>query len=156
MINKVQITYLVVFIKYKEYVPGRMAQREAMRESCNVHRIHVGPFQVHKTATGAEAQWTADLSKEEVDQHLADTLSDPERELESIAAVKFIPSPTVNIREPTWKEVQEVVTAAGDSSAPRHSGFPYKVYKHCPELLKLLWKILHVLWRRGPVAVQWR
>ena len=33
---------------------------------------------------------------------------------------------------------------------------PYLLYKHCPELLRQLWKILKVIRRRGRVADQWR
>lgn len=33
---------------------------------------------------------------------------------------------------------------------------PYKVYKNCPLLLKRLWKIPKVIWRRGKVAQQWQ
>ncbi|RXN38269.1 reverse transcriptase [Labeo rohita] len=58
--------------------------------------------------------------------------------------------------EPTLKEVEEAVRAARSSSAPGPSGVPYKVYKQCPQLLRRLWKILKVIWRRGKVAAQWR
>lgn len=54
------------------------------------------------------------------------------------------------------KEVQEVVRKARSSSAPGPSGIPYKVYKNCPLLLRRLWKIIRVIWRRGKVAQQWR
>ncbi|KAJ8333464.1 hypothetical protein SKAU_G00414720 [Synaphobranchus kaupii] len=99
-------------------------------------------------------------SKEEVDHFLNNTLSNPDREQElgPLRALLEIPSPTVefNTRESTLKEVQEVVTAARASSAPGPSGVPYKVYKRCPELLRILWKILRVIWCRGTVADQWR
>lgn len=37
-------------------------------------------------------------------------------------------------------------------SATGPSGVPYKVYKCCPKLLRISWKILCVIWRRGTVA----
>ncbi|KAL1266763.1 hypothetical protein QQF64_002438 [Cirrhinus molitorella] len=46
--------------------------------------------------------------------------------------------------------------AARSRSAPGPSRVPYKVYKRCPVLLRILWKILRVIWRRGAVADQWR
>lgn len=58
--------------------------------------------------------------------------------------------------EPTLKEVEEAVRAARSSSAPGPSGVPYKVYKLCPQLLRRLWKILKLIWRRGKVVAQWR
>ena len=53
------------------------------------------------------------------------------------------------------KEVQEVVRKSRSRSAPGPSGVLYKVYKYYPRLLKHLWKILRVAWRRGKVAQQW-
>lgn len=68
------------------------------------------------------------------------------------------PDPTYecNIKEPTLKEVQEVLIAARTSSAPGPSRVPYKVYKRFPRLLHQLWRILRVIWRKGKVAQQWR
>lgn len=68
----------------------------------------------------------------------------------------LFPEWTSNTREPTWKVVQEVNTAARASTAPRPIGVPYKIYKHCPELLRIIWKILQVIWCRRTVADQWR
>lgn len=66
------------------------------------------------------------------------------------------PTKEFDSREPLLKEVQEVVRKARSSSAPGPSGIPYKVYKNCPLLLRRLWKIIRVIWRRGKVAQQWR
>lgn len=103
------------------------------------------PFEFTKQLLGQKQSGRLTYSKKEVDQYLDNTLSDPEREQELglLGSLLDVPSPTVdfNIREPTLREVQEV-SAARASSAPGPSGVPYKVYKRCPELLKILWKIL--------------
>ncbi|XP_061571176.1 uncharacterized protein LOC133424524 [Cololabis saira] len=118
------------------------------------------PFGFIKQLLGQKRSGRLVCSKEEVDNFLDNNLSDPDREQElgPLSALLDIPSPTVNFitSEPTWKEVQEVVTAARARSAPGPSGVPYKVYKRCPELLRILWKILRVIWRRGTVSDQWR
>lgn len=41
------------------------------------------------------------------------------------------------------------------SSAPGCSGTSYKVYKHCPQLLHQLCKIIRVIWRQFRAAWQW-
>lgn len=48
-----------------------------------------------------------------------------------------LPAPTLdfNGKEPSRKEVQEVVKKAQVSSAPGPSGVPYMVYKNCPRFL---------------------
>ncbi|KAJ8356215.1 hypothetical protein SKAU_G00190090 [Synaphobranchus kaupii] len=99
-------------------------------------------------------------SKEEIDLHIQTTYSDPERQQElGHCNILIEPPPPVkefDSREPLLKEVQDVVKRARSSSAPGPSEVPYKVYKNCPLLLKRLWKILKVIWRRGKVAQQWR
>lgn len=52
-------------------------------------------------------------------------------------------------------EIREVVKARSPS-APVPSGVPYSVYKRCPRLLQLFWKMLNVIWRRGRDADQRR
>jgi len=56
-------------------------------------------------------------------------------------------------KEPSWKEVHEVVKKARLSLRP--SGVLYKVYKNCPRVLHKLWRILKVIWRRVKVSHQW-
>ena len=49
-----------------------------------------------------------------------------------------------------------MVKAARTSAAPGPNGVPYTVYKRCPGILNLLWKVLRTIWRRGRVTDQWR
>ncbi|KAG7525299.1 hypothetical protein JOB18_025050 [Solea senegalensis] len=95
-----------------------------------------------------------------MDRHLSDTFRDASRDQDLGHCRSLInpPEPTLNFdeKEPSWKEVQEVVRKARASSAPEPSGVPYKVYKNCPRLLHRLWRIMTVIWRRGMVADQWR
>ena len=98
-------------------------------------------------------------SKEELELHLQNTYRDPNRELElgqcDILLDPPPPTQDFDAREPLLNEVQEVVRRSKSRSAPGLSGVLYKVYKYYPRLLKHLWKILRVVWRRGKVAQQW-
>ena len=97
---------------------------------------------------------------EEINAHLSNTFSDPSRDVELVNINSLIspepPSVEFNDKPPTWKEIQEVVKAARTSAAPGLNGVPYTVYKQCPGILKLLWKVLRTIWRRGRVAEEWR
>ena len=97
---------------------------------------------------------------EERNAHLSNTFSDPSREVELGNIYSLIrpepPSFEFNDKPPTWKEIQEVVKAARTTAAPGPNGVPYTVYKRCPGILKLLWKVLRTIWRRGRVVDQWR
>lgn len=118
------------------------------------------PFGFTKQLLGQKCDGKLLCSKEEIDQHLRSIYSDPHREEElgqcSILVNPPPPTKEFDSREPLLKEVQEVVRKARSSSAPGPSGIPYKVYKNCPLLLRRLWKIIRVIWRRGKVAQQWR
>ena len=62
----------------------------------------------------------------------------------------------MNMKESTWKEINEVVKKARSCSAPCPSGIPYKVYKKCPKLLRRLWSLLRTVWRKGTVPSCWQ
>lgn len=118
------------------------------------------PFGFTKQLLGQKRDGSLVCSKEEMDLHLQNTYSDPNRQEELGRCDILIdpPPPTKDFdnKEPLLREVEEVVRRARSSSAPGPSGVPYKVYKYCPLLLRRLWKILRVIWRRGKVAKQWR
>lgn len=83
-------------------------------------------------------------------------MRDPELKQQRALLEQTAPKVEFNMREPSLKEIQEVVKAARAGSAPGPSGISYKVYKCCSELLQLLWKLLKPIWRRGVIAKQWR
>ncbi|XP_067284127.1 uncharacterized protein [Pseudorasbora parva] len=118
------------------------------------------PFGFTKQLLGKKRSGRLTCSKVEIDRHLRDTFCDRSREQDLGHCQHLIdpPAPTLDFdrKEPSWKEIQEVIKTARASSAPGPSGVPYKVYKNCPKLLHRLWKILKVIWRRGKVAQQWR
>lgn len=103
------------------------------------------PFGFTKQLLGQNRDGDLDCSKEEIDLHLRYTYSDPSRQ-EDLGKCDILVDPPppmkdFDTREPCLKEVQEVVKKTRASSAPGPSGFPYKVYKNCPLLLKRLWII---------------
>ncbi|KAL7876168.1 hypothetical protein AOLI_G00111310 [Acnodon oligacanthus] len=118
------------------------------------------PFGFTKQLLGKKRNGQLTCSKAEIDHHLRDTFCDRSREQDLGHCQHLIdpPAPTLDFdgKEPSWKEIQEVIKKARSNSAPGPSGVPYRVYKNCPKLLHRLWKILKVIWRRGKVAQQWR
>ncbi len=49
-----------------------------------------------------------------------------------------------------------MVKGVRSASASGPSGVQYTMCKCCLQLLRQLWKILRVIWRRGRVTNQWR
>ena len=95
---------------------------------------------------------------EEINAHLGDTFSDLIRDVElgNVNSLISPEPPSVEFKPPTWKEIQGVVKADRTSTAPGPNGVPYTVYKRCPGIQKLLWKVLRTIWKKGRVADQWR
>ena len=60
------------------------------------------------------------------------------------------------ITEPTLGEVKDIIKKARFGSAPGPNAIPYKVYKMCPRILKRLWRLLRVVWRKGEVPEAWK
>ncbi|XP_057679566.1 uncharacterized protein LOC130908003 [Corythoichthys intestinalis] len=118
------------------------------------------PFRFAKQLLGDKRSGRLECTKEEVNRFLENTISDPLRgqELGPNRALISPAPPTAEFQltEPSLKEVEEVIKAARSASSPGPSGVPYRVYKRCPKLLRLLWRALKVIWRRGRVADQWR
>ena len=116
------------------------------------------PFGFTKKILGQKRSGHLACTENEVNKYLSSTYRDSARE-EDLGPCRTLitpPEPTLafNTKEPTLKEVEEVVKAARTSSAPGPSGVPYVVYKRCSRLLKRLWTILKVIWRRGKLAQQ--
>lgn len=118
------------------------------------------PFGVTKQLLGQKRNGHLTCAKAEIDTYLHNTYSDAARD-EDLGVCRDLiepplPATNFNTKVPSWKEIQTVVKAARNNSAPGPNGVPYLVYKRCPKLLHRLWKILRAIWRRGKVAHQWR
>ena len=48
-----------------------------------------------------------------------------------------------------------MVDKARSASAPGLNGVPYRVYKSCPIVLKLLWKLMRVAWKTQAIPSEW-
>ena len=118
------------------------------------------PFKFTKTLLGGEKSGKLMSSKEEVETHLRETHSDSRRGLPLGECDKImpeqLPSIPMNEKEPSLREVQEVVKKARASSAPGPSGIPYKVYKKCPTLTRKLWQLLRKVWHKGNIPNGWK
>ena len=118
------------------------------------------PFGFAKTLLGDRRIGNLEVSEEEINDYLRNTMSDPSKGQEMAIKTRLIhqkpPVVQFDTRLPTWKEMQDVVRATRSASAPGLSGVPYIVYKRCKGILQILWKILRVIWRRGKIVEQCR
>lgn len=135
----------------------RKARREKTRKRA---RFLSNPYGFVKETLEQKRTGQLLCSREEVEEHLRNTHSDQSRhvEMEGHERIADVPMPEVAFieGEPTLKEVQDIVKKARSKSAPGPNGIPYKVYKLCPKLLRRLWKLLKVVWRKGDVPTEWQ
>ena len=98
-------------------------------------------------------------TKEELDKHISDTYSDPQRDepLPPMSGLKHPTAPGIKfqlgaIKE---KEVDNFVRKTRAKSAPGGDGVSYKVYKYCDRLRHKLFLLLRELWREGGLVDNW-
>lgn len=69
------------------------------------------------------------------------------------------PDPPVsqfNTLPPKLSEVRKVVRKARAASASDPNRIPYKLYKNCPTVLKLLLTLMQVAWKKHCIPVEWQ
>ena len=162
----------------EEEKPGlkqlRDSQREQLLNLCKAEQLRekrrkkakrraefiANPFKFSNNLLDKEKSGKLESSMEEITQFLTETHSDDIRDvpLGNCQRIEPVPEPTtpLDTKEPTLKEVSEVVQKARAGSAPGPNGIPYKVYKMCPKLLRRLWNLLKVVWRKGKVPDCWQ
>ena len=113
------------------------------------------PYKFTKTTLEGTKAGTLQSSKEEVEQHLSETHSDENQweDLGHCDRIEKVPEPVIpmDTKEPTRKEIVDIVKKSRSASTPRQNGIPYKVYNKCPRILKHLWRLLKVVWRKGKI-----
>ena len=135
--------------------------RKARRERGKKRAMFVAnPYKFTKATLDGTKAGSVKSTKEEVEKHLSETHSD-ERQWEHLGNCDRIenvqePEIPMNTKEPSWKEVSDVVKKARSASSPGPNGIPYKVYKKCPKILKHLWRLLKVVWRKGKIPSCWQ
>ncbi|KAF7653377.1 hypothetical protein LDENG_00083880 [Lucifuga dentata] len=102
---------------------SRLAQKDSQKEGQEACSLHCKPLWFHQAAASAETQQLTSTST-------TPTVTAREQELGECKVLITLPDPTTkfNIKEPTLKEVQEVLKAARTNSAPGPSGVLHKVY----------------------------
>ena len=142
-------------LKRAEYHRKRRKERAHKRAA-----FISNPYGFTKDLLGQKRSGSLKCSKEELEEHLSSTYSDPkcDKQLEEFARLIEPHEATreFDLSEIKLGEVQDVVKKARSASTPGPSGVSYRVYKNCPKLVRRLWKLLRVLWRKGEVANQWK
>ena len=100
------------------------------------------------------------FSKEEASQFFKKTYSDPDRTHKYEAPLGMPrpkpPSKPFNCAAPTFQEFSSICWKKSNSSSPGFNGIPYMVYKRCPTLRRILWRIERRCWTSIAVSRSWQ
>ncbi|XP_029110644.1 uncharacterized protein LOC108923472 [Scleropages formosus] len=112
-------------------------------------------FKFVKALFGKEKSGMLGVEKPELDGYLREVYSCEELGgggLELPVDIKW----EMDVCPPRWGEVQDVVRWARASSAPGPNGVPYRVFRFATGVLKFLWKLMAVVWKKGVIPKSWR
>ena len=130
------------------------------RQESNKKKFYSGPFTFAREVLDGKVKGDLVDSKERVEEFLREAHSDEHREeeLPEMEGLYTFPEPTeeFDLKPPTLDEVRTILKKARLKSAAGPNGIPYKVYKKCPGVAKLLWSYLKGIWKKQKVAKVWR
>ena len=112
----------------------------------NSEEFRKQPYNFARKVLDPQVQGELESSKEEVQEFLRKSHSDEhrEKELGSMEGLIQYPEPefVYETSPPTFREFQAVLKKARSKSAPGPNGVPYKFYKKCPEVARLMFNYI--------------
>ena len=118
------------------------------------------PFRFVKSLFSKEKNGSLMEPKQKLEEYLEEVHKDRERFREMTLPSDIPPIGELDSQcddsPPRWKEVEEVVRRAKASSAPGPNGVPYRLYKSAPDVLRFLWKLMKVVWKKQVIPKAWR
>ena len=135
----------------------RKNRRKAVK---NREEFTRGPYEYAKKILNPKIVGKIESTKEEVEAYLNTLHSDEKREEELGEPEGLYKYPEMEFEfdksELKLTEVTDVLKKARAKSAPGPNGVPYKVYKKCPGVARLLWSYLKGMWNKKRVSKSWK
>ena len=107
-------------------------------------------FKFAKSLLEEKKNGKLEATAQELEEHMKSQLGDHEKNI-PLGSPGHVPRPAEPESQfdtpPRWAEIRQVVDKARSASAPGLNGVPYRVYKSCLMVLKLLWKLMRVAWK---------
>ena len=113
------------------------------------------PFKFVKSLFDRQKSGCLMEPKQKLEEYLEGVHKDRERFREMVLPADIPPigelSSQCDDSPPRWKEVQDVIKLAKASSAPGPNGVPYRLYKSAPDVLRFLWKLMRIVWKKHSI-----
>lgn len=119
----------------------RIRQRRKRKEKERASFFR-NPFRHARGLLEEKTSGSLEVSKEDLEKYIQAQYSDPARN-EELGSPGYMPKPAepaalFDMSPPKLSEVRQVVLQARSASTPGPNGIPYKLYKSCPTVLRLL------------------
>ncbi|KAK7886737.1 hypothetical protein WMY93_026358 [Mugilogobius chulae] len=142
-------------LRRAEHLRRKRRKKEQVRT-----RFFNDPFRFLKSLFTKEKSGKLVTSKEELEAHLKEIHSGIHRNnpISLPSDMPPVPSPhyQFDISPPKWNEVLATARHARAASSPGPNGVPYRVYKNAPGVLRVLWKLMRVVWQKEEIPTVWR
>ena len=134
-------------------------RRKRKGRAKQLQKFYEDPFAFTKALFNPVKSGELKATRDELQNHLRNTYSDNMRNL-PLPPMEALVRPTspgenFDTHPPRLSEVERFVKKARAGSSPGPNGVPYKVFKYCTRMRRLLWRLLRVLWRNNVVPKEW-
>ena len=118
------------------------------------------PYQFSRKVINPKPKGDLKSTKEEVETYLEQVHSSQGLKRESPETIEMLkyalPESPFRSTPPSYKEFCSKLRKSRTKSAPGPNGVPYKVYKRCPGVARLLWQNLCAIWKENKISDSWR
>ena len=145
-------------LRMKKRAESVRKNRQKFRKNCS--EFLTQPYNFSRNLINPKPKGQLKSTKEEVEKYLCNVHSDPKREDmqdEKEEMWEYAePDTAFDNKPPTYLEFTKKLRKTRTRSAPGPNGVPYRVYKRCPEVAKLLYQYLRCMWARNAISDTWQ
>ena len=145
-------------LRLKKRAESIRKNKRKFRKNCSEFLSQ--PYNFSRNLLNPKPKGVLKSTKEEVEEYLHNVHSDPDREktLDMSEEMWEHKEPEIdfNNKPPSYSEFLKKLRKTRAKSAPGPNGVPYRVYKRCPEVAKLLYQYLRSMWAKNKISDAWR
>ena len=145
-------------LRLKKRAESLKKNRKEFSQNCN--QFLSQPYQFSRKIINPKPKGDLKSSKEEVEAYLEKVHSydGSHRQCHNAEEMLEYPEPELQFKSspPSYKEFCKKLRKTRTKSAPGPNGVPYRIYKKCPDVARLLWQNLCELWKRNQISDTWR
>ncbi|KAL7877432.1 hypothetical protein SRHO_G00040750 [Serrasalmus rhombeus] len=122
--------------------------------------LHAAPLRAAQPLLGEKRSGKLIISKEDLEQYVKGQYMDAASDT-PLGSPGYVPHPDLpktpfDTSPPRLCEIREALWKARSGSAPGPNSPPYKMYKNCPQVTKIVWNLIRVVWKKKSIPAEWK